>query len=76
LIKNDQYLVTGCNDRVLHVWKIYINKTLKSNIKSVDLKIEDDNDSDMVFEFIIQIFKYQNKNEHYILIFLYTILIL
>ncbi|XP_011505302.1 PREDICTED: WD repeat-containing protein 3 [Ceratosolen solmsi marchali] len=51
LVKNDQYLVTGCNDRELHVWEIYFTNTSKSdiNVKSIDLKNEDDGDSDVKY---------------------------
>lgn len=48
LVKNDLYLVTGCNDNELHVWQIFFIDATKTNIEAAieDLNIEEDNEAD------------------------------
>ena len=51
LVKDDQYLVTGCNDNELQIWKINFidNASTKENLDSSNLLIEED-DSDLVIK--------------------------
>ena len=56
LAKDDQYLITGCNDNELHVWRISFNEgdTADFNTNLRDLNIIDDAEiSDVVYYFLI-----------------------
>ena len=57
LAKNDHYLISGCNDRELNIWKIYSADTQNKDINLSNIVLNDeDNDNDIVMtNFIVVI---------------------
>jgi len=59
-VKDDQYLITGCNDKELHVWKITFldnkNIELDTAVSALDLDEENEEsiemDVDMVCTYV------------------------
>lgn len=57
LVKDDKYLITGCNDRELHVWKItFLDKKIEFDTAVSTLDPNEENeesvDTDMVCIYI------------------------
>lgn len=61
LVKNDKYLITGCNDNELRVWKIIFvdNKNIEFNIAIDNLNSNEESiDTDMVCIYICTCYNY------------------
>lgn len=55
LVKDDKYLITGCNDTELRVWKITFvdNKNIEFNTATDDVDLNEESvDTDMVCLFV------------------------
>lgn len=48
-MKDDQYLITGCNDKELHVWKITFldNKNIELDTAVSALDLDEENEESM-----------------------------
>lgn len=51
IVKNDQYLVTGCNDNEIRVWKIFFVDTESTNIVPNLENFEANSEADVSIKF-------------------------
>lgn len=57
-MKDDQYLITGCNDKELHVWKITFldNKNIELDTAVSALDLDEENEESMDMDMVCIIF--------------------
>lgn len=53
-MKDDQYLITGCNDKELHVWKITFldNKSIELDTAVSALDLDEENEESMDMDMV------------------------